>query len=225
ARGVPTHFVQQMDATTFRAHQLKMLPIECVARRIATGSYLKRNPNVAEGTIFTELVLEFFFKDDHRHDPMMIWRQHKSGFDLFDAKLPLAAEAFDHIGYEAVFPGQSRLWWTNAVPLLRQRTAEVFEHLETAWAEQDVALVDLKVEYGIVPNVGQAGLIRGLVLGDVVDNDSWRIWPAGDKTRMKDKQVYRDSEHRTPGELGKIKENYAWVAEATSRFIPTPKAA
>lgn len=223
-RGVPTHFLNLVNPTTFRAHQLEMLPIECVARRIATGSYLKRNLNVAEGTIFKDLVLEFFFKDDSRHDPMMIWRQDKDGFDLFDAKLPLGTEAFDHIGYEAVFPGQTRFWWYNAVPLIRRRTTEVFEHLEVAWAEQAVALVDLKVEYGIAPNVGQTGLLHGLILGDVVDNDSWRIWPAGDKTQMKDKQVYRDSKDRTPKELGKIKENYAWVAEATSHFLPKSAA-
>lgn len=98
------------------------------------------------------------------------------------------------------------------VPTLRYRTLDVFLILEQAWAKQDVALVDLKIEFGIT-------LQRELCVGDVIDNDSWRIWPGGDKAQMKDKQVYRDSQNRTPAELGKIKKNYAWVAEATGRFL------
>lgn len=217
--GIPTHFIDQTDETTFRAHQLQMIPIECVARRIATGSYLKRNPETAEGTVFKQLVLEFFLKDDARHDPMMVWDRARDHFDLFDAKRPLSAPPISCVAYNGVFPDQTRLWWVSAIPLLRQRTADVFLHLEEAWAAQDVALVDLKVEFGIVPeNIHRIGLLQGLTLGDVVDNDSWRIWPAGNKAEMKDKQVYRDSANRTPEELGAIKQNYAWVAEATSRF-------
>lgn len=60
--GVKNHFVELNDDTSFIARQCHMVPIEFVARRLATGSFLKRNPGVPEGYVFAPLKLETFFK-------------------------------------------------------------------------------------------------------------------------------------------------------------------
>src|SRR5689334_16334536 len=41
---IPTHFVRLVNETTLLVRHCRMLPIEHVQRRIATGSYLKRHP-------------------------------------------------------------------------------------------------------------------------------------------------------------------------------------
>ena len=93
----------------------------------------------------------------------------------------------------------------------------VFETLERAWAHiditLDITLVDLKIEFGRDT--------RGdLLVADVIDNDSWRLWPGGDKNRMLDKQVYRNLKEVTSQNLQAVADRYALVADLTGKLKP-----
>lgn len=181
--GVPTHFVAAPSPSEMIARRCDMIPVEVVMRRRATGSFLKRNLEVAEGTRFDPVLVEFFLKDDANHDPEIDEPEMvKRGF-VTEAELAGMIET----------------------------GRRVFGLLEAAWAAQNIALVDLKIEFGRAPG-GQ------LLVADMIDNDSWRIWPGGDKTRMLDKQIYRNMADVDEDGLAAIKQKYAQVAELTERF-------
>jgi phosphoribosylaminoimidazole-succinocarboxamide synthase len=96
-----------------------------------------------------------------------------------------------------------------------------FEILSHAWRKRDVLLVDLKIEFGRL----SAGPEKGqLVIADVIDNDSWRIWPQGREDLMLDKQMYRNLEAVDPSTssgqagLARVKAAYEEVADLVGNF-------
>jgi phosphoribosylaminoimidazole-succinocarboxamide synthase len=180
---IATHFVEQINDVTLLIRRCSMLPVEQVMRRIATGSYLKRHPEVSEGTRFEPVLVETFLKDDARHDPQ-IWEA-----DIINMELATLPE----------------------IDWMAEEGRSVFETLERAWASADVTLVDLKIEFGRDPQ-------GRLMVADVIDNDSWRIWPGGDKNRMLDKQVYRNLQNVTPADLQQVADRYALVADLTGKL-------
>ena len=101
------------------------------------------------------------------------------------------------------------------IGLMTEVARIAFEILAHAWRRRETLLVDLKIEFGRL--IGGEG--RGsLVIADVIDNDSWRIWPQGREELMLDKQAYRNLETVTPADLERVRENYETVADTVGTF-------
>lgn len=211
---LPTHYIGQEDDRTFSAELATMIPIEVVVRRRVAGSFLKRNPGIEQGTILPNLVVEFFQKDDQAHDPLMVYSPERAEFQLYDASQPISEES--RLGTVSRHRVTKQDLTDNDIKLMQIAAVLVFERLEKAWLKQHFALVDLKVEFGF-DHLGR------IILADVIDNDSWRIWYCGSPEGMLDKQVYRDLQATDPDvkaeAMARIAENYRKVAELTKAFV------
>jgi phosphoribosylaminoimidazole carboxylase/phosphoribosylaminoimidazole-succinocarboxamide synthase len=210
ACGLPVAFVEQDSPISFVAPKCDMLPYEVVVRREAHGSYLKRNPHLAKGQLFPQLIVEFYLKTKDKNwkgkplvcdDPFMQFAEDAKQIRLFNPAKPLQGqEPFLVLAGAEVF-GRADEW--KIFPDMRRIARQAFLVLEKAWQLEGGTLVDLKVEFGF-DTKGK------LLLADVIDNDSWRVIESG---AYIDKQVYRDG-----GALDDVAAKYRHVAEITGRF-------
>jgi phosphoribosylaminoimidazole-succinocarboxamide synthase len=68
--GIPTHFVSQISEREMLVKKVKIFPVEVVIRNRIAGSLAKRF-GMEEGGNLASTILEFYYKNDALHDPMI----------------------------------------------------------------------------------------------------------------------------------------------------------
>ncbi len=68
--GIPTHYISKLSETSLICDYVNILPVEVVCRNITAGSFCRRY-GIKEGEHFPEPLIEFFYKDDELHDPLV----------------------------------------------------------------------------------------------------------------------------------------------------------
>ena len=219
---VATAYLEWDSDNSFVAYKVAMLPLEIVVRNKGYGSWLERNPHIhpklgQKAVEFKEAVFELFLKttsgrlehggaviieglNQQANDP---WIPHPYAAEwaIRYSKLPLTDPAGD---LPFVIDPQSILGKISiqAITALAFRVNEV---LTRAWKNLGYDLIDFKMEVGMTAN-GE------LVVADVLDADSWRLWNA--EGEAFDKQLFRDGKSLTL-----ILERYQIVADLASRFF------
>jgi len=76
--GIPTHFIRRMNMREQLIKEVEIIPLEIIVRNIAAGSLAKRL-GLESGTKLPRSIIEFCYKDDTLHDPL-VSEEHITAF-------------------------------------------------------------------------------------------------------------------------------------------------
>lgn len=121
--GIPTHFVEELNDRETAVKKVSIVPLEVIVRNISAGHFAQRY-GVEEGIVFEEPTIEFSYKNDDLHDPLLN-------------------------AYHAVALGLADKSEIQHIKSLAFRINEV---LKDFFKSKNVKLVDFKMEFGRLPD-------------------------------------------------------------------------
>ena len=117
--GIPTHFVKELSQRETLVKKVSIVPLEVIVRNISAGHFASRY-GVEEGIVFDQPTIEFSYKNDDLHDPLLN--------EYHALALNLATR--------------------EEIDLIKKYSFAVNDVLKAFWAECGVTLVDFKLEFG-----------------------------------------------------------------------------
>lgn len=118
-KGIPTHYVEELNERDTVVKKVSIVPLEVIVRNIAAGSFSKHY-GVEEGVVFESPTVEFSYKNDDLGDPLL---------NTYHAlALGLATE--------------------EEIKLIEKYAFGVNDILSELWRKCGVILVDFKLEFG-----------------------------------------------------------------------------
>ena len=118
-KGVPTHFVEEIDERRTLVKKVSIVPLEVIIRNISAGSFAK-NYGVEEGIVFDEPTIEFSYKNDDLGDPLI------NQYHAIALKLATKEE----------------------IERIKELAFKVNEEMKAFFKGLNVDLVDFKLEFG-----------------------------------------------------------------------------
>jgi len=122
-KGIPTHFVEELNDRETLVKKVSIVPLEVIIRNISAGSFAKRY-GVEEGIVFKNPTIEFSLKDDALGDPLIN--------DYHALALGLATE--------------------KEIETIKTYAFKINDILKAFLLEHDIELVDFKLEFGRLPD-------------------------------------------------------------------------
>ncbi len=122
-KGIPTHFVEELNDTDTVVKKVEIIPLEVIIRNISAGSFAARY-GVKEGIIFDQPTLEFSYKCDELNDPLI--------------------NAYHAIALKLATPEE--------IETIKKMAFAVNDALKEFWNSVGVTLVDFKLEFGRLPD-------------------------------------------------------------------------
>ncbi len=117
--GVPTHFVEEINDRETVVKKVSIVPLEVIIRNVSAGSFAKRY-GVEEGIVFDAPTIEFSYKNDDLHDPLI------NDYHAMALKLATAEE----------------------IEQIKAMAFKVNDVLKAYFLKLGVKLIDFKLEFG-----------------------------------------------------------------------------
>ena len=118
-KGIPTHYVEEINDRDTIVKKVQIVPLEVIIRNIAAGSFSKHY-GVEEGTLLKAPTIEFSYKNDELGDPLIN--------EYHALALGLATQ--------------------EEIDTIKKYAFKVNEELKAFWKSCGVTLVDFKLEFG-----------------------------------------------------------------------------
>ena len=118
-KGIPTHYVEEINDRDTIVKKVQIVPLEVIIRNIAAGSFSKHY-GVEEGTLLKAPTIEFSYKNDELGDPLIN--------EYHALALSLATQ--------------------EEIDTIKKYAFQVNEELKAFWKSCGVTLVDFKLEFG-----------------------------------------------------------------------------
>jgi phosphoribosylaminoimidazole-succinocarboxamide synthase len=163
--GIPTHFIEELDATETAVKRLAIVPLEVIVRNIAAGS-LSARLGLPEGTRLRSTVLEYCYKDDALGDPMV-------------NEYHIAAMG----------------WASPAeLKTIASYSFRVNDILGAYLKDAGIELIDFKLEFGRLPADTPDGALQGgkIILADEISPDTCRFWDTKTGEKLDKDRFRRD---------------------------------
>ena len=122
-KGIPTHYVEELNDRETAVKKVSIVPLEVIIRNISAGSFAKRY-GVEEGIVFDAPTIEFSYKCDALDDPLL------NSYHALALKLAT----------------------TEEIETIKKYAFAVNDVLKAFWSECGVTLVDFKLEFGRLPD-------------------------------------------------------------------------
>jgi len=122
-KGIPTHYVQELNDRETVVKKVQIVPLEVIVRNLAAGSFSKRY-GVEEGRPFAAPTIEFSLKDDALGDPL-INEYHALALNLATAE---------------------------EIATIKDLAFKINNALKERLLAAELRLVDFKLEFGRLPN-------------------------------------------------------------------------
>ena len=123
SKGVATHFVERMNERDMLVKKVKIVPLEVTIRNVVAGGMAKML-DLKEGIVLKETVLEYHYKEDKLHDPLINEYQIRA------------------VG----------LATSEDLEFIRKTSFEINDILRKLFDKSGLTLVDFKLEFGRFKN-------------------------------------------------------------------------